>query len=125
MVLVHPESLAQTLDSVNHALFTGVKLSKAAKAEAAKYIASRQGLPRSYAATFAPTELDYKAGIRMFTGERISSGAATGHILGEEASHVLNLLGAPNKAVQQALDTANANLLGYLSEHQQGAPGTY
>jgi hypothetical protein len=55
---------------------------------------------------FAPTPGDFANGIRLFTGERISTGAATGHILGEEACRVLLLLddgpGEAREAVARA-----------------------
>jgi len=46
MSLIHPTSLAQTLDAVNEAFFFGKQLAKAEKEEAANWLAGRQGLPR-------------------------------------------------------------------------------
>jgi len=93
MSLVRPDSLAATLDAVNEALFFGRPLSQADRREAAAWIAARQGLPGAYHGMFAPTEKDRREGIRLFTGERVATRAATAHILGEEACRTLILLG--------------------------------
>ncbi|MBM4038298.1 MAG: hypothetical protein FJ290_07280 [Planctomycetes bacterium] len=93
MSLVRPDSLAATLDAVNEAIFFGRPLSKADRREAAAWIAARQGLPGSYHGMFAPTESDRRGGMRLFTGERVATRAATAHILGEEACRALILLG--------------------------------
>ena len=103
MSLVDTSSLGATLDAVNEALFFGRRVTKADRVEAAKWLVSRQGLPRSYAGMFAPTDRDYAEGVRVFTGERIASGAATGHILGEEALRALLLLGVDTAAVRAAV----------------------
>lgn len=123
MKLVNPNSLAQTLDRVNEALFYGKSLPKPQREEVARWIASRQGLPRSYAGMFAPTEGDFKKGIRLFTGERIQTRAGTAHILGEEACRVLILLGASGKAVGKALQRASAGMIDRL--RYEKSPGIY
>jgi hypothetical protein len=95
--LVVPESLAETLDAVNEALFFERPISRARREEAALWIAGRQGLPWSYFNSFAPTERDLKEGaISLFTGEKIASGGGRMHILGEEACRTLQLLGVRN-----------------------------
>ncbi|MBM4033737.1 MAG: hypothetical protein FJ291_18420 [Planctomycetes bacterium] len=93
MSLVRSESLAATLDAVNEAHFFGWPLSDADRREAAAWIAARQGLPGAYHGMFAPTEKDRRGGMRLFTGERVATRAATAHILGEEACRALILLG--------------------------------
>jgi len=110
MSLVDPSSLGVTLDAVNEALFFGQRVTKADRAEAAKWIVSRQGLPRCYAGMFAPTDQDFSEGARVFTGEKIASGAATGHILGEEALRALLLLGLDTAAIRTAVANAQAGL---------------
>lgn len=127
MKIINQRSLASTVDTINEALFFGRTLPKTQSQKAAKWIAARQGQPRSYRGLFAPTEYDYKNGIRVFTGERIRSGAATGHILGEEASRALILLNVPIKSVQNALERANMNMIEALkhTEERWGGYGQY
>ncbi|HUK83455.1 MAG TPA: hypothetical protein VLZ12_12590 [Verrucomicrobiae bacterium] len=92
MNLVNHNSLGATLDAVTEAFFLDRKLSPAQRTRVAKWIASRQGLPGSYANMFAPTARDFRTGYRVFTGEKVTSRAATAHILGEEACRALSLL---------------------------------
>jgi hypothetical protein len=109
--LVRPDSLGDTIDAVNVALFNQTVLSLTVCTEAAVWIADRQGLPGSYAGMFAPTAYDYAFGTLTFTGEPVRSGAATGHILSEESCRVLYRLEGKlpvsnNLSVHQALDKA-------------------
>jgi hypothetical protein len=111
MNIVNKSSLAATLDRINEALFYDRPLLKAQRQEAAEWIASRQGLKGSYRGLFAPTTSDYKQGAKVFTGERVNSGAATGHILGEEASRALLLLDVHSQSVESALEHATSNMM--------------
>jgi len=124
MNIINQRSLASTIDTINEALFYGRSIPKNKKQQAAKWIAARQGQPRSYRGLFAPTEHDYKHGIRVFTGERIRSGAATGHILGEEALRALILLNVPIKSVRNALEHANNNMIEAV-KHVEETWGNY
>lgn len=124
MKLVHPASLSATLDAVNESLWEGVSLPLPARREAAKYIASRQGLPRSYRGMFAPTKQDYEQGARLFTGEKVTSGAGTAHILSEEACSALLRLQVKDKAVASALQKAGEAITEWLPQ-SIGVPGTY
>lgn len=119
MGLVNSESLGATLDAVNEALFFGQRLTKPDRAEVATWLASRQGLPRSYAGMVAPMERDYAEGVRVFTGEKIRSGAATGHILGEEALRALRLLGVDTAVVRAALANAQVGMEARLRESEE------
>ena len=76
---------------------------------------------------FAPTQRDFRVGIRLFTGERISTGAATGHILGEEACRTLILLDAGVPEAAEALARANRSMNARLgaSEAYQGRRGFF
>jgi len=127
MKIVTSNSLAITVDAVNAVFFHDCKPTKALKAQGAKFIASRQGLSGSYAGMFAPTSRDVKEGIRVFTGEKITSNAALRHILGEEACRALLLLGEWNGGVRDAYERANANMLQRLRESQKRgySVGTY
>jgi len=125
MKLVHDHSLAATLDAINAAFFDGRKLTKADRAKAAKWIAARQGLERSYAGLFAPTDYDYAHWPKTFTGEKIGSNAATGHILGEEACRALILLDVDARYAQDALARATESFLGRLNAGRPRTAGFY
>jgi hypothetical protein len=125
--LVVPDSLAETLDAVNEALFFSLPLDGQQKAGVSAWLAGRQGQPGSYAGLCAPTGRDFSTGVQVFTGERVTSHAATAHILGEEASRVLALLGVDDPQVRQARDAAAAGFLKRIAGPETlGSPvGTY
>jgi len=115
MNLIHPASLAQTLDAINEAFFFGKQLTKSDKEAAAKWLAGRQGLPRAYADMFAPTEHDFKAGLTLFTGEKIATRAGLSHILGEETCRALIFLESSQSGVKAALERASQGIAARLS----------
>lgn len=127
MKLLHPQSLSETLSATSEALFFREPIPSDEEHRVAQWIASRQGLPGSYSGMFAPTEKDYADGIRLFTGERIASGAATGHILGEEACRTLLLLKVGEPDVRQALERAARSMDSTLtaSERHLSQPGFF
>jgi len=126
MRLVNPDSLAETLDAINDAYFHRRSLLNRQRLEAAAWIAARQDGPGAYAHMFAPTPQDMKTGIRVYTGEAVESGAATAHILGEEACRALILLNAPNSGVKEALARARAGMLARLVDAEaRGTRGMY
>ncbi len=114
MAIVDPSSLAETLDSLEEAFFFGTPLSSHDKEQAARWIASRQGLPGSYANMFAPTDAERGQGFAMFTGDRISTNAGSTHIMGEEACRALILLDSPDPTVKQALADATVGMTSRL-----------
>lgn len=120
MKLVNERSLAVTLDNINDALFCNKKLTVRDKKDAAAWLAERQGLPGSYGGMFAPTRKDFAAPVRVFTGEKVTSGAATSHILGEEACRALILLNDPRKRVAQALEQASNTMYARIRECEPG-----
>ena len=120
MKLLNSRSLAATLDSVNDALFFGRRVPKDEARRVARWLAGRKGLPGSYAGMFAPTTRDFSRGIKLFTGERITSGAATGHILGEEACRALILLDADVPEAAQALARATRSMDRRLDRSESG-----
>ena len=64
--------------------------------------------------------------MRVFTGERIRSGAGTAHILGEEACRALILLSAPAAGVRKALADASAGMIHRLDSSPRNVKtGTY
>lgn len=107
MKYISKNSLADTIDKVNEALFFGKEVTKKQKKEIAGWIASRQGKKGSYSGMMAPTEHDFKTGIRVFTGEPMRTGAGTSHILGEEASRLVYKLGVKDKVVSEAINASN------------------
>jgi len=127
MSLIHENSLALTLDALNEAFFYKKSLSEPEKKQVAQWIAGRQGKPGAYANMFAPTASDFTGGVRLFTGERLNSRAATAHILGEEACRALILLGAQDSDVRSALDRASHGMMYRLkaAEDKYGFSGFY
>ncbi len=131
--LIRPDSLGETIDGINAALFDQAALAPAICTEAAEWIANRQGLPGSYAGMFAPTGYDYAFGTTAFTGEPVRSGAATGHVLSEEACRVLYRLVdqsaslARNSSIPQALERARLAIFRRMeqSEAQGQWAGVY
>jgi hypothetical protein len=113
------------LDAVNDALLHGATIPKKSRLEAAKWIAARQGLPGAYAGLFAPTEKDFRKGIRLFTGEKLGTRAGIAHILGEEAARALILLGTPHPNERAALERASMGMVRRLQEHERPESGRY
>ena len=127
MTLLNTRSLARTVDAVSEALFSERTIPKTEARRVARWLAGRQEARGSYAGMFAPTARDYREGIRLFTGERISSGAATGHILGEEACRALRLLDTDVPEATAALERASRSMDKRLgsSESEDGRLGFY
>ena len=125
MSMLHAQSLAATLDSLNEAMFFGKPLGKAVRQEAAGWIAGRIGQHGSYAGMPAPTGSDYARPIHLFTGEAVSSGAATGHILGQEACRALILLRPPGKAAADALERATGRIIELIAESRDRKHGMF
>jgi hypothetical protein len=123
--LINQNSLASTLDSINEVFFYKRPLSKSERAQAAKWIASRQGLPGSYANMFAPTAKDFQAGLTLFTGEKISTRVGMSHILGQEACRVLLLLNVTSADVKSALERATAGFMERLKLYIVPDKGMY
>ena len=125
MTLLKRNSLAATVDAINEAFLFERPIPKTDRLAAAGWIASRQGERGSYAGMPAPTPRDFGGGIRLFTGERIRTKAATAHILGEEACRALILLDVRTKAIDVALRKSTAGMLGRLNENWDERPGRY
>jgi hypothetical protein len=125
MKLVRANSLSDTLDNINEAFFYNQTLSKSEREEAAKWLASRQGKQGSYASMFAPTERDFARNAKLFTGEKVSSRAAIGHILGEEACRALIILKSKDTEVQDALKRASDGMMKALNSAGTETRGFY
>ena len=127
-MLINRASLSQTVDAINAAHFDGRALAASERAQAARWIAARQGLPGSYGGTFAGFPSERSKGIVLFTGERITSASAR-HILGEEASRALRLLRVRDRRVTRALEAADEGLMRCLAraaeDPRKRNPGLY
>ncbi|PTY06175.1 hypothetical protein DB347_12040 [Opitutaceae bacterium EW11] len=111
-------SLNSVLDALAEPLFFGGEIPRDQRVAAARWIAARQGLPRSYGGMFAPTDGDAK-GIRLFTGEPVVSRAGIGHLLGEEACRILTVLEVKEPVVQTALHRAVGNMSELLESSEK------
>jgi hypothetical protein len=123
--LINQNSLASTLDAVNEAFFNNRDLSKSEKAQTAKWIASRQGLPGSYANMFAPTKEDFQNDLVLFTGEKISTRVGKSHVLGQESCRILLLLNVKSADVKSALEKANAGFMKPMKQYIVADKGMY
>ena len=102
------ESLQETLWRLEEVRQGFRSKSTADVREALEWVLSRQGLQGSYCNLFLPTSQDLSQGVRLLTGERLSSSAATRHVLGEEAlrTAIVHRMGG-SSAVKQALKGFN------------------
>ena len=78
-MLITRTSLSQTVDAVNAALFEGRALAAAERSHVARWIAARQGLPGSYAGTFAGFPSERSRGIGTVYGRAHRIGFRTSH----------------------------------------------
>ncbi len=106
-MLLDPTSLVNTLDAINERFLFGEPIPSDEGLQIAQWIATRQGEKGAYRGMFAPTQQDFEQGIRLFTGERLVSASAR-HIIGQEASRALWLLGNQDVASRQIYDQATA-----------------
>jgi hypothetical protein len=125
MGIINENSLALTLDSINEAFFFNQPLTSEEKIETARWLADRQGKAGSYCGMFAPTDYDFKYGVQVFTGERISSKAATSNIMGQETCRALLKLNVPDHQIQEALVRATQGMMGRLTERLSPNTGYY
>ncbi len=80
-----PHSLQETLWRLEEVRQGFRSKSAADVQQALQWVLTRQGLQGSYFNLFMPTKQDLSQRLRLLTGERMQSDAATRHILGEEA----------------------------------------
>lgn len=125
MKLINHNSLALTLDAVNEAFFLKRPLSKSDRGQVAKWIASRRGLPGSYANMFAPTKKDFQNGLMLFTGEKISTRVGLSHNLGQESCRALILLSVKSADIKLALERATAGFMEFMKQYSEVDKGTY
>ena len=127
-MLIHRHSLSRTVDAVNEAIFFGRTIPADERRAVARWIASRQGLPGAYGRLFAGFESEQTDGIRVFTGEHITSASAR-HILGEESCRALLLLDGSDRSVAAALTDATRWMIERVEQAAAGGGrnslGTY
>ena len=106
-MLIHQNSLSETVDAVNEAVFLKKTITTTDRRHVARWIAARQGQPGAYGQLFAGFPPEVASGIRLFTGERVTSASAR-HILGEESCRALLLLTSDDATATAALKRATA-----------------
>ena len=125
MKLINHNSLALTIDAINDMFLRKQSLSKSSAKEVAEWIASRQGMPGSYANMFAPTKRDFQNNLVLFTGEKVSSRVGISHVLGQESCRALILLGVKSANINSALKKASSGFIEYMKQYIERDKGTY
>lgn len=123
--MLNPDSLAATLDALNQVFFTGGRIARGDRVVLANWLASRIGLPDSYEAMPAPTEVDLRGRPRLFTGEGMDSRGGAACKLGNEACRALILLEVRSPRVQGALERAEQGMAARLASPDSGQAGRY
>jgi hypothetical protein len=103
--LISPTSLSRTVDAVNDAFFFGRTISRSDRNDVARWIAERHAVPGAYGKLFGGFPRECQSGLRLFTGERVTS-ASGRHILGEESCRALLLLASRERSAAEALAQA-------------------
>jgi hypothetical protein len=119
--LIHRTSLSKTVDAVNEAFFFGKTITAADRRDAARWIAARHALPGAYGKLFGGFPSERASGIRVFTGERITSASAR-HILGEESCRALLLLASRDSKADDALAQATAWMINRVTQAGLDSP---
>jgi hypothetical protein len=119
MNLLNTNSLAATVDAVNDALFLGRAIPAGEKQRIGRWLASRHGVKYSYAGLPAPTETDLR-GVKLFTGELVTTGAGVRHAFGEEALRIMLLLNVKESAVKNAISRATDSMFTRMSRADIG-----
>jgi hypothetical protein len=120
MSILNTNSLADTIDNINDRLFYNETIPDKEKEDASFWIIEQQGEEGAYTKKmFAPTESDFQKGIRLFTGEKITSEAAIAHILGEEAIKALILMGIDKPEIKKATKEAGESMKDILKKNEQ------
>jgi hypothetical protein len=103
-------TLAAVVDEVSAAFFDNCAIPPAVADEIATWLASRQIHSGNEKDMLAPTDRDYRAGVRLFTGERLRTKLATRNVLTSEAARALILLGTSSAPVQDCLERVGHKL---------------
>ncbi len=128
MSYLNTNSLFETVDNVSEALFFQKEITGDEKNGIIEFIIRQQDHPLAYYNTFAPTEQDMKGDLVLFTGEKIKTKAGRRHMIGEESSRILRLIGQEKEEVQKALKIADNGILSCIEmvrNHPKYIHGTY
>ncbi len=109
--MIQTDSLAQTIDTLNEAIFFDRPLSDQDKKRAADFILGRQYPSGPHAGLFAPTDKDFAEGVFLFTGERLHTHLGPRNILSAEAARAILLLGLPSSEMETSLERVQSKLL--------------
>ncbi len=120
-MLIHRNSLSETVDAVNEAVFLGEVITAKDRRHVARWIAAREGLAGAYGGLFAGFAPELASGIRLFTGERVTSASAR-HILGEESCRALLLLKSDDAMATAALNRATAWIMERVEKAAMDSP---
>ena len=91
MKILHKNSLIETVDAFNEAVYFKYPWQQEAKPLVA-WMDSRLGKDRAYAGSYALTESDWNREFHLFTGEKVSTRAARSHIIAEESIRIMNII---------------------------------
>jgi hypothetical protein len=104
-MILDSNSLMNTIDNVNELFLADSSIPEEEGLAVASWIVSRKGEKGAYRGMFAPTQQDFEHGIRVFTGEILTSASAR-HIMGQESARAAWLLGKDDPIVRSAYDQA-------------------
>jgi len=117
MKILHKNSLIETVDAFNEAVFFNYPWQKEAESLVA-WMDSRLGKDRAYAGSYAMTESDWNCEFRLFTGERVSTRAARSHIIAEESTRMMNIIknetGIDSDSRKESEKRLAAQILSYI-----------
>jgi hypothetical protein len=124
MKLLNNESLGDTINRIYHAELFGQNISSKDKKELTEWMLDRAGQKGSYSGLSAPTLSDFKQGATLFTGEKLTTGASTAHILGEDALSIMHRWNITDTSLQSAFSKLEFQWREKMNENEklQGSP---
>lgn len=102
MKLLNKESLGETINRIYQAELFGQTIPSKEQIEVYRWMLERAGQKGSYSGLSAPTPNDFKQGATLFTGEKLTTGASTAHILGEDALSIMHRWNIADTSLQSA-----------------------
>jgi hypothetical protein len=127
MDIVVKNSLAKTVDNIDELLFLRKKINRTDISKATHFILGRTNKPGSYENMPAPTEYDFKNGLKLFTGEKVTSNAGIAHILGHEALRTAYILTTDMPNLRKEVESATNFIVRRIKDapKQQRLNGLY
>ena len=110
MPIIHPASLAATLDATDEALFFQKTIPVSVRKDVSDLLISRQIQSGSNAGCFIPFTAEAATESRLFSGERLNTAFASRHIQLIEAARLLKLLGMDDKATAKSIALAENHM---------------